>query len=65
MQEADDELNQLYKSNAGLIDAVAELKVQVITTFCWSCLHAPQCTTKHSFTHHQPGCFSLQQVRVE
>lgn len=29
-QEAEGELSQLYKGNAGLIDAVAGLKVQVI-----------------------------------
>lgn len=41
-QDAEDELTQLYKGNAGLIDAVAELKVQVIAASYWFCLHTLQ-----------------------
>lgn len=59
-QEAEDELSQLYKGNAGLIDALAELKVQVVAAFCWSSLHVPSYMSECSFMHHQCGCFSCK-----
>lgn len=52
-QEAEDKLSQLHEGNAGLIDAVAELKVQVIDDFCSSCLHALRYMATCSFTQQQ------------
>ena len=56
-QEAEDKLSQLHEGNANLIDAVAELKVQVIDAFYWSCHLMPCYKWQHAASLIISLCF--------